>query len=154
MLWNRKKVKCRNICQKISQIPDGMILQTECDRMSEYMPDGMPEQVPDRVTNRMPAPMSEDMSNRMSTRKYVRGTSKQLRETVVEMSNKCQKKCFVFFAQWFLVKCAALPICSMRCPVGSRTLGLGSSIFTDCGCIDGSIDVSTSQGWPFCFGMV
>ena len=58
--------------------------------------------------------------------------------------------CFLLL-HWRLVNCAtALLFFSMRCPAGSRTLGLGSSIFTDCGCIDGRIDVSTSEGRKFC----
>ena len=37
-------------------------------------------------------------------------------------------------------------ITTVRCPSGSGTLGLGSSIFTDCGCVEGRIDVSTTEG--------
>eukprot|EP00913_Durusdinium_trenchii_P025722 g24138.t1 len=36
------------------------------------------------------------------------------------------------------------------CPSGSGTLGLGSSIFTDCGCVEGRIDVSTTEGMLNC----
>eukprot|EP00913_Durusdinium_trenchii_P011588 g10882.t1 len=37
-----------------------------------------------------------------------------------------------------------------QCPTGSRTLGLGSSYFTDCGCDEGSIDISTTPGTLIC----